>query len=261
VNTYLAKKYLEYKLKAKDEHSIHSPFVFDLYCSIIKATENYYVFDRLKAIRSALLQDKTELQIEDFGAGSKHFKDGKRSVQSIARHGITPENYSKLLFRLVEAFKCEYILELGTSLGLNTLYLAAPSSQTQVSTFEGSGALCEFSKKLFAREKFRNIKIIAGNFDDTFDPGLKKIPRVDLLFIDGNHRFEPTLNYFLAAVPKIHNDSIVVLDDIYWSDEMQQAWQKIKQHESVRCTIDLFQFGLIFFRKEFMEREHFILKF
>ncbi|MBC7862422.1 MAG: class I SAM-dependent methyltransferase [Bacteroidia bacterium] len=261
MNTFLAKKLLEFKLKAKDEHSIHSPFVFDLYCNVIKNEENYYAYDQLAKIRNELQKNNQTIAIEDLGAGSKHFKDGTRKIKDIARHGITSEKHSRLLFRLIDFFNCKTIIELGTSIGLNTLYLAAPSSKAKVFTLEGSKSLCNFSSDLFKKNKFKNIELIEGNFDETLKKTIEKIPSLDFLFIDGNHRMEPTISYFETALSKSHNDTVFVLDDIYWSEEMESAWRKIKDHPQVTLTIDLFQFGLVFFRKEILEREHFVLRF
>jgi predicted O-methyltransferase YrrM len=261
MNTFLAKKFLEYKLKAKDEHSVHSPFVFDLYCNVIRNKDRYYAYDELKKIRDALEENETELEIEDLGAGSKHFSAAVRKVSAIAQHGVTKEKYSSLLFRLAEAFQSKTILELGTSIGLNTLYLASANKNSKVITFEGSHPLCNFAQSLFKSRSFKNIELVEGNFDETFSKKLNTLENIDLLFIDGNHRKVPTLNYFKAALQKTHNDSIIILDDIYWSSEMEETWNEIKELPEVKITIDLFQFGIVFFRKEHKQKENYILKF
>jgi predicted O-methyltransferase YrrM len=174
---------------------------------------------------------------------------------------VSKEKYSRLLFRLCDAFRCKTIIELGTSIGLNTLYLAAANKNAQVYTLEGSSSLCGFAKKLFQVRKQKNIELIEGNFDSTFENALNKIDQLDFLFLDGNHKKEPTLHYFNQALSKIHNDSLIVLDDIYWSEEMEQAWTNIKSNPRVTMTIDLFQVGLVFFRSENKIKENFILKF
>ncbi len=261
MNTFLAKKFLGYKLKAKDEHSIHSPFVFDLYCNVIRNEENYYAFDELKKIREALHNNDTELEIEDFGAGSKHFTTKTRKVSEISRHSVSQEKYSRLLFRLAEHFQCKTVLELGTSIGLNTLYFASADKKAKVISFEGSSSLCKFAGSLFKANSFKNIEVVEGNFDTTFGKRLNHLENFDLLFIDGNHRKLPTLEYFKIALSKIHNNSIIVLDDIYWSSEMEEAWIEIKKMPDVKVTIDLFQFGLVFFREEHKQKEDYVLKF
>ncbi|HNR16193.1 MAG TPA: SAM-dependent methyltransferase, partial [Chitinophagaceae bacterium] len=88
-----------------------------------------------------------------------------------------------------------------------------------------------------------------------------KIPFIDFAFIDGNHRQEPTERYFNQLLPKMHHESILVFDDIHWSSEMEQVWKTIKDHPSVRCTVDLFFIGVVFFRDEFREKQHFSIRF
>jgi len=83
---------------------------------------------------------------------------------------------------------------------------------------------------------------------------------IDLVYFDGNHQKEPTLNYFHTCLQKAHKNSLFIFDDIHWSDGMEEAWEQIKKHDRVHLTIDLFQFGIVFFEKE-MPKQHFILKF
>src|SRR6185436_11236417 len=109
----------------------------------------------------------------------------------------------------------------------------------------------------FNRLNFRNIAIIEGNFDQTLASVLKQLPQVDLVFVDGNHRREPTERYFTQLLPAVHNDSILIFDDIHWSREMEQAWETVINTSIVRCSIDLFFAGILFFRHEFKEKQHF----
>ncbi len=83
--------------------------------------------------------------------------------------------------------------------------------------------------------------------------------KYSLLFIDGNHQKEATLAYFEKLLPTVHNDSVMIFDDIHWSKGMEEAWEIIKQHSEVRVTIDTFQWGLVFFRRE-QEKEHFVIR-
>src|SRR5262249_27487483 len=106
-----------------------------------------------------------------------------------------------------------------------------------------------------------NIQVITGNFDDTLTGMLQQLPMVDLAFLDGNHRLEPTLRYFEQVVSKVHEASVIILDDIHWSEEMEQAWKKIQQHPAVTCTIDLFFIGLVFFKEDIKTTQHFTIRF
>ena len=69
-----------------------------------------------------------------------------------------------------------------------------------------------------------------------------------------------TLEYFNLCLKKIHNETVFVFDDIHWSEEMEEAWNEIKNHSKVRVSVDLFRMGLIFFRKE-LSYENYVIKF
>jgi predicted O-methyltransferase YrrM len=117
------------------------------------------------------------------------------------------------------------------------------------------------AKKNFEQLNLTNIRLTQGNFDVILPTLLKQIKTVDFCFIDGNHQYEPTLAYFKSMLPEISNDSILVFDDIHWSAGMEQAWREIQADEKVRCTVDLFFLGIVFFREEFREKQHFSVRF
>jgi predicted O-methyltransferase YrrM len=160
---------------------------------------------------------------------------------------------------MVNYFKPKEILELGTSLGITASYLASANKGPQVTTLEGAATISTLAQQTFNAQQLTNIKLITGNFDDTLKDAVTK--NYDFVFIDGNHRKEPTLRYFQQLLSCVHNNSVMVFDDIHWSKEMEGAWEEIKNHSSVTLTVDLFFIGLVFFRKEQKEKEHFVLRF
>ncbi len=259
----LGLKYLNYYLTASNGkgHGIHSPFVFDLVIKVLNDKNQYEDYGRIESLRKELLKDKTALTIEDFGAGSATGLSKQRSIQQIAGSSLKKPTYAKLLYRLVKYFQPQQILELGTSLGITTSYLAAAKKDAQVLTMEGSKAIASVAEIFFQQLQLHNIKIITGNFDDTLTPAISQLPTVSFAFVDGNHRKEPTLHYFQQLLEKSTDSTVIVFDDIHWSREMEEAWQTIKQHSSVTLTIDLFFIGLVFFRKEKLEKEHFVIRF
>jgi predicted O-methyltransferase YrrM len=253
--------YINYRLTAYTEHDVHSPFVYDFYTELIKNENPYSDFERLDELRKELLNNTTMLEIADFGAGSKKLSANQRSIQQIARHGIAPKKQAEFLYRLVNKFAPKTLVELGTSVGLTSLYLAKANSKASLYTLEGSESLVSFSKELFKKENVKNIISIAGNFDVTFPELLKRIEVLDCLYLDGNHAYEPTLRYFELALAKKHPGSFFIFDDINWSDDMQKAWQAVAAHKDVRLSFDFFHFGIVFFRTEQKEKEQFTLRF
>jgi predicted O-methyltransferase YrrM len=257
----LAIKYLRYYFTAANGkgHGIHSPFVFELVTKVLNDKKQYELYGKIEQQRSRLLCNETIIEVEDFGAGSVKGLKKKRVVQMIVATSLKPKKYAQLLYRLVNYFQPKEVLELGTSLGITTSYLATANKEARVTTMEGAASVAALAKQTFEELQLQNIEIITGNFDETLATVLNK--QYDFIFIDGNHRKEPTLRYFEQLLSCVHNNSVMVFDDIHWSKEMEEAWDEIKNHASVTLTVDLFFVGLVFFRKEQKEKEHFVIRF
>lgn len=260
--------YLKYFFRAQTKHDIHSPFVFNLLTTVIQNNELYYLYGPIEKLRNELLNDPAEVKVADLGAGSVVLKTSTRKISDIARHSLKPAKFGQLLFRLVNHFKPNTILELGTSLGITTLYMAMANSQTRVVSIEGSETIAQYARRNFEKLGIKNIQLTVGNFDDVLQSQLNGLNQLDgsasltasLVFFDGNHRKEPTLRYFEQCLQYANNNSVFVFDDIHWSEDMEQAWECIKKHERVTLTIDLFFIGIVFFRKE-QVKEHFVVRF
>ena len=260
----LAAKYLRYQLTAANGkgHGVHSPFVFEFITQVLNDDREYYCYAQIEHLRRDLLQDDTELLIEDFGAGSRLNASVKRKVANIAARSLKPRKFAQLLFRMVNFYQPKNILELGTSLGITTAYLAEANINIPVTTMEGAKAVAVVAKENFKHLQLSNIEIIQGNFDETLPLLIaKQQQNLDFVFIDGNHRKEPTVNYFEQLLPKTNEQSILIFDDIHWSKEMEDAWEYIKAHEAVTLSVDLFFIGIVFFRKEQKVKQHFVVRF
>lgn len=227
---------------------------------LIRKPQVFEDFKELETIRKQLKQDTRLLEINDLGAGSKKLGSGRR-INQITKYGIAPKKQAEFFYKLVHKFKPETIIELGTSVGLTSLYLAKANPQTILYTIEGAGKLVEFSTGLFKRHSAHNIVSIQGNFDEKLPELLGKIDKADMVYFDGNHAYEPTLRYFEMALTKKHSNSIFIFDDINWSDGMQKVWKQIYSHPEVTVSLDFFFFGIVFFRNESKNKEHFVLKY
>lgn len=254
-------KYIQYRRRAFTDHDLHSPFVFDLYTELIRNKWPHYDFEVLNKVRAQLLRDTGSIQVTDFGAGSRVFKSNIRQIKDIAHYGISQKKYAEFIYRLANKSAPANIVELGTSLGLSALYLARACPAATVYTIEGCENLFHFSETLFRRQQQANIMPILGHFDEAFPKLLSTLDHIGLLYVDGNHAYEPTMRYFSAALSKKNDHSIFVFDDIHWSDGMEQAWKEIRQHPEVTLTLDLFHIGIVFFRKEQKQKEHFVLRY
>ncbi len=255
-------KYLRYYITASNGkgHGVHSPFVFSFIQKVLNDHTSYPEYSQIEMVRRKLLQDPTMINVDDFGAGSVVAKTKSRSVAVIAGSSLKPSKFSQLLFRMVKHFQPRTVFELGTSLGITTSYLAAGGTATVV-TFEGATEIARIAKQTLATSGLNDVQIIEGNLDDTLVPAVEKLQSLDFAFIDGNHRKEPTIRYFHQMMLKADESSVFVFDDIHWSEEMESAWEEIKNDPRVTLTIDLFFIGIVFFRKEQKARQHFSIRF
>ena len=252
---FSAYKYLPWLIQAKGKHGIHSPFVFDLLCNVLSDKGNYYAYDLIESVRAGLLLSDEKIDVVDFGTGN----NGQRAVSEIARKSVSPKKYGQLLFRMVNRFQPKTILEMGTSLGISTLYLSMPLSSGRIISLEGSPGIAHLAEHNFKRLRRTNIELMVGEFDDTLPVALEKLGQLDMAWFDGNHRGDATIRYFESCIPFAHEGSVLMFDDIHWSADMHAAWDKIRMHERVTLSIDLYRMGMLFFSEQRV-RQHFQLR-
>jgi predicted O-methyltransferase YrrM len=253
------KSYLQFLWHSKNEHAVHSPFVFSLLTKCFYDSEAKPEYQVLKEYRKSLLENKKTIDITDFGAGSKVFKSNTRAIAKIAKTaGISPKR-AELLFRIVNYFQPETILEIGTSLGLATSALAAGNPKARITTLEGCPNTMAVARNQFQLFSFNTVNPIVTEFSSYLKDSQSSIVNCQLIYFDGNHQKQATLDYFELLLPGITNETVWIFDDIHWSSEMEEAWEIIKTHPKVTVTIDTFQWGLVFFRRE-QPKEHFIIR-
>jgi len=260
---HLAQKYINYYLTASNGkgHGIHSPFVFDFIKKVLNDNKKYDSYSSIETVRNKMLADERIIEVEDFGAGSLALPSKEKKINDIARSFLKSKKFAQLLFRIVKFYKPATIIELGTSLGITSAYLAKANDSSQLITLEGSVSTASVAKENFELLDLQNIQLVTGNFDETLPHILSKLKKLDLSFVDGNHRKIPTLNYFHQLISHSTQSTILIFDDIHWSKEMEEAWEEIQQHPQVTLTIDLFFIGLVFFRTDFKSKQHFIIRF
>ncbi len=258
-----AAKYFQYYIHAANSrgHGTHSPFIYEFITRVMNDFTDYADYQKIEALRHRLLRDHTKVRVTDFGAGSAFDNSGERTVGSIAKHAVKPAKFARLMYRMVKYYHFQHMLELGTSLGVTSCYLAAANPDGELVTLEGADRIADLAEQHFKKLGIENIRLIRGNIDDTLPLALEALPKVDFAFLDGNHRQEPTERYFNLLLPKVYNDTLLVIDDIHWSDEMEAAWKAITGHPAVMASVDLYYLGIVSFRKEFREKEQFQVRF
>jgi len=258
-NIRFAKDYLLHRLKAKNRHGIHSPFVYRLVDTIIYDFNAKKVYTEVENIRNGLLADDRLISVTDLGAGSHVNNNRQKRVGDIAKNALKPPKLAQLLYRLAADVKPDSIIELGTCLGTTSLYLQMAAPQAKVYTLEGCPETAGIAKETFKKAGLNNIDLTVGNFDDTLPGVINGLDKLDFVFVDGNHQKDATLKYFEWCLPKVHENTLLIFDDIYWSEGMKEAWAEIKAHPQVTVTVDLFWIGLVFF-KTGRSKEDFLVK-
>ncbi|MBC7382263.1 MAG: class I SAM-dependent methyltransferase [Bacteroidia bacterium] len=261
MNLHYLKNFIRHYTTATYIDVLHSPFVYELYQSCIKKqTEVPLVFKEIETLRTQLLHNNNFIAYTDFGA-SAHYKGAKKNIKisSLARKHLKPARIAQILYFITHHYPYQHIIELGTSMGITTSYLATGAQNhinARLQTIEGCKDVFGVAAKVFKQLNLGSaIKSHHGNFDEVLPNILEEIPSLDLLFVDGNHSYEATMNYFNQSLSKIHNTTLFIFDDIYWSTEMTAAWEEIKCHPRVSVTVDLFFIGLVYFRKEQVKQD------
>jgi len=252
--------YLQHYLSAKTRHGVHSPFVYKLVDEVIyDFTEKPYE-KSIEQERIRLKNDDHSIVVTDLGAGSMMNNGRKKMIKTIAKNALKPKRVAQLLARLAHNFQPSSIIELGTCLAITSSYLAKAVPTARVVSVEGCPETAKVARKTLDDLAIENVEIKVGNFDLLLPPIIDNLEQVDFLFVDGNHRKDATLTYFRTCLPKINSQSVLIFDDIYWSEGMKEAWQEIKNHPAVTLTIDLFYIGLVFFKQD-QVKEHFKIRF
>jgi len=249
--------YIKFLYKSTNQHAVHSPFVFDLVTKCFYDNKKYFDYKHLVSYKNELLKNKNKIEIFDLGSGSRIAKSNIRVISQIAKQSGSTIKRTKLLYRLTQYFQFNNILELGTSLGISTHALSLSNPEARITTIEGCPNISELTKHNFQKFNLKNIELVTGNFNDLIKNQTNNT--FDFIFFDGNHQKEATLGYFESLIKTAHNETVFIFDDIYWSKEMTEAWEIIKQHSKTTVSIDTFYWGIVFFRKE-QAKEHFTIR-
>jgi len=236
-------------LKSKKGYGVHSPFAFDFITSIInpESISYYYCFSKIEQLRRQCEQDHKKLTLANGKASS---------LLKIARQSASPSKDGQLLFRTALAVKAKRIIELGTSIGLGTSYLASASKESQVISIDHNASVLEIAKRNIKSLGINNVSFIQESIDTALIKALKQLKTVDLVFLDGNHVGEATKQYFNTAKEFTHSGSVFIFHDIHWSKDMYDAWVEITKDNKVSSVIECYNVGFVFFNRE-LKPQHF----
>jgi predicted O-methyltransferase YrrM len=251
--------HLHYFFHAVDEHSLQSPFAFRFYTEAIKAYSTAQHIPEAEACRSRLRTSGDLIKCPDPGAGSRLTGKKTKKVSNIAKYGVSTPRTCRLLTSIAAFYRAQNIIELGTSLGIGSMYLAG-NPQSQVHTFEACAPLVNLAESNFRTAGFENIIIHEGNIDETLPAFLVGSRQVDVLFIDASHRKQSLLHFFQLALPKMSARSIIIVDDIRWSNDMYKGWLELAQRDVINLSLDLGNLGLLILEQDY-PKQHFVLTY
>lgn len=223
---------------------MHSPFLFDFVKNVIYEKHPYYIYSVVERQRQKMLADKRKIYFEDYGTGKNRYI----AVSEIAVKSIKKRKHAQLIYRIANFTKPDVVLELGTSLGITTSYLSSVSESCI--TIEGSEAVAEIAKQNFNELQRSNIHLVTGDIATVLPDIVQHTESLDLVFIDANHTSKALNAYFDICMTKINPRSVMIIDDIHYSKDMESGWNYIKQHPEVSVTMDLYELGIVFFRPD-----------
>ncbi|MGD0755216.1 MAG: class I SAM-dependent methyltransferase [Bacteroidales bacterium] len=239
-------------------HGIHSPFVYDLVSKVFMNNIDPAIVFAVEQVRKKMISDKRIILVKDLGSRSGSLKMNLRKVSEIARYSPVPRKYGELLSKMAAEFGKPLIIELGTSLGISTMYMAASSADATVYTIEGCPEIAEIARQNFIEAELNNIRILEGSFDEVLQDFSIKDSKPGLVFIDGHHRKKPVIKYFNRMAELSDSKTVIIIDDINYSKEMAEAWDEIKLHRKVSVSIDIFRMGILFFREGINHNDYII---
>lgn len=238
---------------------VHSPSLFYIIRMLVYDRNPYYCFSAIEKRREAMLRAPKLIHFTDFGTG----QSGQRLVCDIAKNELESPQIAQMLFRLVVYLNSNrkeplHILELGTSLGLTTAYLKLANPQNEVVTLEGCHDVAQMAQLNWSKLGIEDIRCVEGNIDVTLpDTLFTHSARVwDVVYIDANHTQEATLRYYEMIQPNLHPKSIVIIDDIYHSPDMEQAWLTLCQRSEVTSSLDFYRCGWLFFDPNYLRKNY-----
>ncbi len=255
-------KYLSYKTTARHKkgHGIHSPFLFNFITTVFNDQHDYYEYRKVEQLINRLKSSRQRVKKHDLGHGSKHQQNKQVLISDLVKYSCVPVKYGRLLFRLARHFNPANTIELGTSLGISTCYLALGNQNNPVYSIEGCPECLNKALENMSYLDLKNIHLVNGNFDNELPEMVKKTRNIDMVFIDGNHREDKTSDYFNQFIQAAHNNTIIIIDDIHWSKEMSRAWKTIYNNPLVTLSIDIYRMGIVFLKKE-LSKQHFVIRY
>ncbi|MCK5135727.1 MAG: class I SAM-dependent methyltransferase [Bacteroidales bacterium] len=231
-------KYLEHQLyrRHRKGRGIHPPYLFSFVHDVVFNTPGTDIPHEISEMHRNLWKDRTMI--------------GERTVGSFVCGSSVSPRYGELLFRITRWFCPDMILELGTGLGVSTMYLGQGYPGVPLHSIEGNTERAAFAAQLVCRCHLEQVSIHWGDLDRKLEEILPQLDGRFVAFVDANHSYEPTIRYVRAILEKAGDEAVIIMDDIYWSRGMSRAWKEVISWPGISVSIDLFHMGILLLRKD-----------
>lgn len=146
---------------------------------------------------------------------------------------LVTTRHKKIINKIISYFQCNHLLWLTNRDGDEETYITIkPEGNNQV----------QLKSEKFDFERYESYAQPDVFLFDLADP-------TDWLVAWNKYR--------LRLTPQ----SIILITAIHHSKAHTQAWEQLCNYEEVKLSLDLYQVGLLFFKDEFKEKQHFVLKY
>ena len=237
VNTLRKGSLLYRGIRYRKGFGVHSPFVFNLITKVIEEKCSYYSFYDIELLRKQLLFREGEINYPD------RQNKGKRKT---------------LLFRLTNYFKSKNILQIGTTMGLSTLYLTSYATGLKCIALENVPEFATTARQAFAKEGRNPVDLRIGNYKDLLPQALNDINSLDFVFFNTLYEQHNNLWLFNECMKYAHNDTVFVFEGIKASRKMRELWEEICACPEVTVTLDLYSLGIVLFNKKLHKRDYIV---
>ncbi len=256
-----ALRFFGHLVHARRWDSFHSPYLFELFTYASDDKIQDPRFERIEEGRRSLMRSAEKIERIDFGAGSVYQKiRSEVTIADVAKSALSKPFQCRFISRMVRFSSSQMILEFGTSLGISSAYLAAGTETGKVTTIEGDPSIAKVARNIVGELGLLNIDLVNKKFEDFIRQDMHRMSHIDFLFIDGNHRKENLLTYYHSLKPLFRRNTIVIVDDIYWSSDMHKGWKELISQPEITQSVDCFQFGVLFFNPHFLNKQNHIIR-
>jgi predicted O-methyltransferase YrrM len=245
-------QYLKHQLYRRNRKGfgIHSPYLFEFVHDVVFNASRTEVPEQILRCHRSLKRENSLIPLGKLGTTANVEPSGRRTVGSFVRRSSVNEKYGSLLYRVSRWFKPDMIIELGTGLGISALYLGSGAPDVPLHSIEGNTDRADFAAQLMCRCGMGPVSIHWGEMDEKLEDLMPVLEGRFLAFVDGNHHFGPTVRYVEKLLEGAGEEAVIILHDIYWSRDMQRAWEELLGRPGIRVGIDLFQMGILLLRRD-----------